>query len=66
MQFVVNEQASTNTAMVHRCNCKQAQSQERQSVNIRVHGPFTTGEQAMNAAGKTGRKTVRFCVNCRP
>ena len=66
MQFVVSEQASTNTAMVHRCSCRNAQSQQRQSLDIRVHGPFETGRQAMTAAGRTGRKTVRLCVNCRP
>ena len=66
MQFVVSEQASTNTAMVHRCNCKKAQSQEKGALDIRVHGPFATGEQAITAASRTGRRTVRFCNNCSP
>ena len=66
MQFVVSEQASTNTAMVHRCSCRQAQTQESQSLDVRVHGPFATGEQAMSAATRTGRKRVRNCTSCRP
>ena len=66
MQYVVSEQASTNSAMVHRCDCKKAQSQERRALDIRIHGPFSTGEQARTAAVRTGRKTVGFCLSCRP
>ena len=66
MQFVVSEQASTNTAMVHLCSCRKAQSQEKRSLDVRVHGPFATGEQAMSAASRTGRKRVRNCASCRP
>ena len=66
MQFVVSEQASSNTAMVHRHSCRKAQRQEKWSLDIRVHGPFATGEQAMSAAARTGRKRVRNCTSCRP
>ena len=66
MQFVVSEQASTNTAIVHRCSCRKAQGQENRSLDVRVHGPFATGEQALSAATRTGRKRVRSCTSCRP
>ena len=56
MQFVVSEQASSNTAMVHRHSCRKAQTQEKRSLDIRVHGPFATGEQAMSAAARNGSK----------
>ena len=66
MQFIVCEQRSTDTAMVHRCNCKTAQGQEKRSLDLRVHGPFTTGEQAITAAGRTGALKVKVCGSCRP
>ena len=66
MQYVVSEQASTNTAVVHRCTCRTAQAQEKRALDIRLHGPFATGEQAMSAAARTGRKRVKFCSTCGP
>lgn len=66
MNYIVSDQASTNTATVHRCDCRTAQTQERRALDIRLHGPFATGEQAMSAAARTGRKRVRTCSSCRP
>ena len=66
MQFVVCEQARLSEATVHRCDCRKAQVQERQSLDFRVHGPFGTGQQAMSAAARTGMRRVSNCGSCRP
>ncbi len=66
MQYVVSEQASSNTALVHRSDCRTAQIHERRSLYVRVHGPFSTGQQAMTAAVRTGRGTVKYCGSCAP
>ena len=66
MQFVVSEQFSRNSAVVHRCGCKQAQEQVRKERYVRVHGPFSSGEIAMSAAVRTGQRSVMACAACRP
>lgn len=66
MAFYVNEDRPTNRSTVHRNVCIMAQHRVKNPRDGRWYGPFTTAEEALEAADHTGLAFTRLCRICNP
>ena len=65
MNYLVMEEKSHRSAVVHRVGCSRARDQERRVPGGgQWHGPFPTEVAALAAAKRTKPRVVRSCHFC--